>query len=53
MPLVRGTVTGSATGKFEGCVHPDDIIQQLFKPFFEDRENLQNGIESWTVERIM
>ncbi|KAJ5219467.1 uncharacterized protein N7498_001566 [Penicillium cinerascens] len=53
MPLVRGTVIGSATGKFEGGVHPDDIIQELFKPFFEDRENLQDGIESWTVERIM
>jgi NAD(P)-dependent dehydrogenase (short-subunit alcohol dehydrogenase family) len=53
MPLVGGTVTGSATGNFEGGFHPDDIIQTLFKPFFEDRENLQDGKGSWTVERIM
>lgn len=53
MPLVGGTVTGSATGSFEGGFHPDDIIQKLFKPFFEDRENLQDGVGSWTVERTM
>jgi len=53
MPLVSGTVTGSATGNFEGGLHPDDIIQKLFKPFFEDRENLQDGKGGWTVERIM
>lgn len=53
MPLVGGTVTGSATGSFEGGFHPEDIIQKLFKPFIEDRENLQDGSWSWTVERIM
>ncbi|KAJ5986314.1 Protein flp [Penicillium sp. IBT 35674x] len=41
MPLVRGTVTGSATGKFEGGVHPDDIIQKFSAFTGEDIDCLE------------
>ncbi|KAI9933664.1 hypothetical protein ASPWEDRAFT_30494 [Aspergillus wentii DTO 134E9] len=52
MPLVSGVITDLETGEFNPDFHPDDIIQNIFRPFFEDRERMTDGLE-WTVERVM
>jgi NAD(P)-dependent dehydrogenase (short-subunit alcohol dehydrogenase family) len=49
MPLVSEEITDRSTGDWAEGFHPDDIIQKLFKPFFEDRVN---GTGDWTVERV-
>lgn len=38
MPLVSGRITDPSTGEYVDGFWPDDTIQKLFKPFFEDRE---------------
>lgn len=48
MPLVTGRIVNPETGEYYDEFHPDKIIQKLFKPFFEDRENRE---VEWTVER--
>ncbi|KAJ5766321.1 uncharacterized protein N7511_003937 [Penicillium nucicola] len=50
MPLVSGRITDPETGDWAQGFHPDDIIQKLFKPFFDDRSN---GKGDWTVERVL
>jgi NAD(P)-dependent dehydrogenase (short-subunit alcohol dehydrogenase family) len=53
MPLIKGRIADSETGGFTEGYHPDSIIQKVFKPFFEDREKLQDGVYNWTVERVL
>lgn len=48
MPLVTGRIVNPETGEYYDEFHPDKIIQKLFKPFFEDRENRE---VEWNVER--
>lgn len=50
MPLVTGGIVNPETGEYYDEFHPDKIIQKLFKPFFEDRENRE---VEWTVERYL
>ncbi|KAJ5928879.1 hypothetical protein N7466_007835 [Penicillium verhagenii] len=53
MPLVSGRIMDPLTGEYIDGFHPTDIIQTVFKPFFEDREKVFDGTESWTVERLL
>lgn len=53
MPLIRARIADPDTGGYTEGYHPDTIIQKVFKPFFEDREKLQDGVESWIVERVL
>ncbi|KAJ5141381.1 NAD(P)-binding protein [Penicillium atrosanguineum] len=53
MPTVTGRIIDPDTGEYFEKFQPDKIIQTLFKPFFEDRENMQGGIQSWKVERFL
>ena len=51
MPTVTGRIIDPDTGEYFEEFQPDKIIHTLFKPFFEDRENMRDGIQSWKVER--
>ncbi|RAL15470.1 uncharacterized protein BO97DRAFT_468387 [Aspergillus homomorphus CBS 101889] len=51
MPLVTGRTVDPDTGEYYEHFRPEKIIRRLFRPFFEDREQRQNGAEGWTVER--
>ncbi|KAJ5457761.1 hypothetical protein N7475_009149 [Penicillium sp. IBT 31633x] len=53
MPLVSESITDPSTGDYADGFHPDDIIQKLFKPFFESREHMKNGNGNWIVERVL
>ncbi|OJJ71763.1 hypothetical protein ASPBRDRAFT_43142 [Aspergillus brasiliensis CBS 101740] len=53
MPLIRASIVDPETGGYTEGYHPDTIIQTVFKPFFEDREKLQGGLDNWTVERVI
>ncbi|KAJ5290397.1 uncharacterized protein N7443_010650 [Penicillium atrosanguineum] len=53
MPTVTGRIIDPDTGEYFEKFQPDKIIQTLFKPFFEDRENMRGGIQSWKVERFL
>ncbi|CAG8189695.1 unnamed protein product [Penicillium olsonii] len=53
MPLVSRRITDPFTSEHTDGFAPDVIIQRLFKPFFEGRERLQNGKESWVIERVL
>ncbi|PWY69967.1 NAD(P)-binding protein [Aspergillus eucalypticola CBS 122712] len=53
MPLIRARIVDPETGGYTEGYHPDTIIQTVFKPFFEDREKLQGGVDNWAVERII
>ncbi|KAI9043915.1 NAD(P)-binding protein [Aspergillus affinis] len=53
MPLIKATIADPKSGGYTEGYHPDTIIQTVFKPFFEDREKLQDGVENWTVERVI
>lgn len=53
MPLIRASIADPETGGYTEGYHPDTIIQKVFKPFFEDRENLKSGVDKWTVERVL
>ncbi|PYH40419.1 NAD(P)-binding protein [Aspergillus saccharolyticus JOP 1030-1] len=51
MPLVAGRTVDPVSGEYFEQYRPDKIVQALFRPFFEERERRQNGLEGWTVER--
>ncbi|RAK76229.1 NAD(P)-binding protein [Aspergillus fijiensis CBS 313.89] len=51
MPLVTGRTVDPATGEYYEQYRPDKIIQALFRPFFEEREQRPDGSEGWVVER--
>lgn len=53
MPLIRASVVNPETGGYTEGYHPDNIIQTVFRPFFELREKLQDGLDNWTVERVI
>ncbi|KAJ5764509.1 hypothetical protein N7533_003190 [Penicillium manginii] len=53
MPLIKARIDDPETGGYAEGYNPDTIIQKVFRPFFEDREKLQNGVENWTVERVI
>ncbi|GKZ16500.1 hypothetical protein AbraIFM66951_000272 [Aspergillus brasiliensis] len=53
MPLIRARIADPETGGYTEGYHPDTIIQRVFKPFFQDREKLQGGLDNWTVERVI
>ncbi|KAB8230253.1 uncharacterized protein BDW43DRAFT_285956 [Aspergillus alliaceus] len=52
MPLITEGLIVPKTGEYNEQFHPDKIVHTVFRPFFEDRENLVNGTGSWTVERL-
>ncbi|KAH8433424.1 uncharacterized protein LDX57_011058 [Aspergillus melleus] len=52
MPLIKAAIIDPNGGYTEGY-HPDTIIQTVFRPFFEDRQKLQRGVDNWTVERVL
>ncbi|OJK05183.1 hypothetical protein ASPACDRAFT_74700 [Aspergillus aculeatus ATCC 16872] len=51
MPLMTGRTVDPATGEYYEQCRPDKIIQALFRPFFEEREQRPNGSEGWVVVR--
>lgn len=53
MPAVTGRIIDPDTGEYFENFQPDKIIHNLFKPFFEDRENMRDGTQSWKVERFL
>lgn len=53
MPLIRARIADPSSGGYTEGYHPDTIIQTVFKPFFEDRQKLQDGSSNWTVERVL
>lgn len=53
MPLIKARIDDPETGGYAEGYHPDTIIQKVFRPFFEDREKLKNGVDNWTVERVI
>lgn len=53
MPLIRARIADPETGGYTEGYHPDAIIQAVFRPFFEDREKLQGGVDHWRVERVL
>ncbi|PYH28223.1 uncharacterized protein BO87DRAFT_402436 [Aspergillus neoniger CBS 115656] len=38
------------TGGYTKGYYSNTIVETVFKPFFEDREKLQDGLDNWTVE---
>lgn len=46
MPTVTGRIIDREAGDYFANLQPDKIIQSLFKPYFEDRENMQSGFNS-------
>ncbi|KAL4928140.1 NAD(P)-binding protein [Aspergillus undulatus] len=53
MPLIRARIADPESGGYTEGYHPDTIIQTVFRPFFEEREKLQDGVGKWTVERVI
>lgn len=47
--IVEPIIPDGDTGKFVTKSNPDDIVENIFKPYFDDKTK---GNEHWTVERI-
>ncbi|KAE8365649.1 hypothetical protein BDV27DRAFT_126570 [Aspergillus caelatus] len=53
MPLISGRVVSPGDSEYNPKFDTEKIISEVFKPFFEDRENQCDGKTGWTVERIL
>ncbi|KAI9155024.1 Diacetyl reductase [(S)-acetoin forming] [Paramyrothecium foliicola] len=53
MPLISGRVVSPGESDYTPKFDADAVIANVFKPFFEDRENRRVGSQGWTVERVL